>query len=149
MNAAQYVLTLALRAYRAVISPVLTAVFGPMGLGCRYTPTCSEYALQAVRLHGATRGSWLAARRVCRCHPWGGHGHDPVPLNARTVALGVPPGVEPRHPARRNEAAIFHDTILLDPRSGRRDTSPLRQARKPDATDSGEKCGLTISEHLP
>jgi putative membrane protein insertion efficiency factor len=80
VNPAQQILTLALRVYRAVISPVLTAVFGPLGLGCRYTPTCSEYALQAVRVHGAGHGSWLALRRVCRCHPWGGAGHDPLPL---------------------------------------------------------------------
>jgi hypothetical protein len=75
-------LTLALRLYRAVVSPVLAAIFAPMGFGCRYTPTCSEYALEAVRRHGAARGAWLAARRVCRCQPWGGCGHDPVPSSA-------------------------------------------------------------------
>ncbi|MEZ5177406.1 MAG: membrane protein insertion efficiency factor YidD [Acidimicrobiales bacterium] len=47
---------------------------------CRYQPTCSSYALEAVEVHGAGRGSWLAVRRLCRCHPWGGHGWDPVPL---------------------------------------------------------------------
>lgn len=47
---------------------------------CRYQPTCSSYALEAVEVHGARRGSWLAVRRLCRCHPWGGHGWDPVPL---------------------------------------------------------------------
>lgn len=82
MNLAQYILTLALRLYRNLISPVLTAVFAPMGFGCRYTPTCSHYALEAVRVHGATRGAWLATRRLCRCHPWGGCGHDPVPPTA-------------------------------------------------------------------
>jgi putative membrane protein insertion efficiency factor len=46
---------------------------------CRYTPSCSEYAREAVELHGAGRGSWLAARRLSRCHPFGGHGFDPVP----------------------------------------------------------------------
>jgi uncharacterized protein len=46
---------------------------------CRYVPSCSQYAREAVESHGAGRGSWLAARRVCRCHPWGGHGYDPVP----------------------------------------------------------------------
>jgi uncharacterized protein len=46
---------------------------------CRYTPTCSSYALEAVERHGFVRGSWLAARRLARCHPWGGHGWDPVP----------------------------------------------------------------------
>ncbi|HEY3140573.1 MAG TPA: membrane protein insertion efficiency factor YidD [Acidimicrobiales bacterium] len=46
---------------------------------CRYQPTCSEYALEAFEHHGAARGSWLAVRRLSRCHPWGGHGWDPVP----------------------------------------------------------------------
>lgn len=46
---------------------------------CRYVPSCSVYAATAVRRHGAVRGSWLAVRRLCRCHPWGGFGADPVP----------------------------------------------------------------------
>jgi putative membrane protein insertion efficiency factor len=46
---------------------------------CRFVPSCSTYALEALETHGALRGSALAARRVCRCHPWGGHGFDPVP----------------------------------------------------------------------
>jgi putative membrane protein insertion efficiency factor len=46
---------------------------------CRYWPTCSNYAVEAIELHGAGRGSFLATRRVLRCHPWGGHGADPVP----------------------------------------------------------------------
>jgi putative membrane protein insertion efficiency factor len=46
---------------------------------CRYQPTCSAYALEALELHGALRGTWLTARRLGRCHPWGGHGWDPVP----------------------------------------------------------------------
>ncbi len=47
--------------------------------GCRYLPTCSQYAVEAVATHGAARGSVLALRRIGRCHPWGGHGVDPVP----------------------------------------------------------------------
>ena len=47
---------------------------------CRYQPTCSSYAVEALEVHGAARGSWLAIRRLARCHPWGGHGWDPVPL---------------------------------------------------------------------
>ena len=58
--------------YRFTISPWL-------GNNCRFEPTCSEYALAALRQHGAFRGTWLTARRISRCHPWGGSGYDPVP----------------------------------------------------------------------
>lgn len=61
-----------LRAYRFAISPLYGQV-------CRYHPTCSAYALEAVTRHGSLRGSWLAARRVGRCHPWADGGYDPVP----------------------------------------------------------------------
>jgi hypothetical protein len=47
---------------------------------CRYTPSCSQYGIEALRLHGALKGSWLTIKRICRCHPWGGSGYDPVPL---------------------------------------------------------------------
>ena len=46
---------------------------------CRYAPSCSEYAIQALEKHGAIKGGWLAVKRIMRCHPWGGHGFDPVP----------------------------------------------------------------------
>lgn len=67
---------------RLVSLPVLgyRLVFSPwVGHGCRFQPTCSAYALEALETHGALRGSWLAARRVLRCHPWGGSGIDNVP----------------------------------------------------------------------
>lgn len=60
------------RLYKGAISPMLPP-------SCRYTPTCSEYALEALRKHGPLRGSWMAIKRICRCHPWGGSGYDPVP----------------------------------------------------------------------
>lgn len=58
--------------YRYAISPVIPS-------RCRYTPTCSEYALEALECHGPLKGSWLAIKRIGRCHPWGKHGYDPVP----------------------------------------------------------------------
>ena len=61
-----------LRGYQLLLSPML----GPR---CRFYPTCSNYAIEALRVHGAARGSWLAARRVGRCHPWNDGGFDPVP----------------------------------------------------------------------
>jgi hypothetical protein len=46
---------------------------------CRYYPSCSQYAIEAIGKYGALKGGWMAAKRLMRCHPWGGHGHDPVP----------------------------------------------------------------------
>ena len=65
-------LALPVRGYRLLLSPWV-------GHGCRFQPTCSAYALEALETHGAFKGSWLAARRIARCHPWGGSGYDPVP----------------------------------------------------------------------
>lgn len=78
MNPIQHILIFAVRVYRWTLSPAKTFLFGPPGQ-CRFTPSCSKYALEAVRTHGALAGSWLAVKRVCRCHPWGDCGHDPVP----------------------------------------------------------------------
>lgn len=50
-----------------------------MGPSCRYTPTCSQYGLEAIKKYGPIKGGWLTLKRVLRCNPWGGHGHDPVP----------------------------------------------------------------------
>ncbi|HVH79678.1 MAG TPA: membrane protein insertion efficiency factor YidD [Stellaceae bacterium] len=61
-----------IRAYQLLLAPVLPPA-------CRYLPSCSEYADEAIAVHGPLRGSWLAALRLCRCHPWGGSGYDPVP----------------------------------------------------------------------
>jgi len=64
-------LQLPIRLYRWLISPLL-------GSNCRYQPSCSAYALEAIERHGAWCGGWMSLRRICRCHPWGGDGYDPV-----------------------------------------------------------------------
>ena len=64
-------LRLLIRAYRYAVSPML-------GANCRFHPSCSEYAEEAISRHGALRGSWLAARRMACCHPWHAGGYDPV-----------------------------------------------------------------------
>ena len=61
-----------IRFYQLVLSPILPSA-------CRYTPTCSHYTLEAIKKHGPFKGGYLGARRILRCNPWGGHGHDPVP----------------------------------------------------------------------
>ncbi|MCM1153544.1 MAG: membrane protein insertion efficiency factor YidD [Muribaculum sp.] len=66
------IMILPIHFYRWCISPMLPA-------SCRYTPTCSQYAIEALRRHGPLKGSWLSIKRICRCHPWGGSGYDPVP----------------------------------------------------------------------
>ncbi|MEI6713039.1 MAG: membrane protein insertion efficiency factor YidD [Verrucomicrobiota bacterium] len=67
-----------IRGYQVLISPVIHFI-GGAGSGCRFIPTCSEYCLSAVQLHGVSRGLCLGFRRICRCNPWGGSGSDPVP----------------------------------------------------------------------
>jgi len=79
MNPAQYILVGLVRLYRWTLSPAKSFLFGPQAR-CRFTPSCSQYALESVKAHGAIAGGWLAVRRFCRCHPWGGCGHDPVPM---------------------------------------------------------------------
>jgi uncharacterized protein len=61
-----------IKLYQWIVSPIL----GPK---CRFTPTCSQYAIEALKKHGVFKGLWLTVRRLSRCHPWGGHGYDPVP----------------------------------------------------------------------
>lgn len=68
----KYLLIAALRVYRVLISPLYGNV-------CKYYPSCSAYALEAVTVHGAAKGTWLAARRLGSCHPWAAGGYDPVP----------------------------------------------------------------------
>lgn len=72
MNFISKILILPIRFYQGVISPILPS-------SCRYTPTCSHYAVEALQKHGPIKGSWLAIKRIASCNPWGGTGHDPVP----------------------------------------------------------------------
>lgn len=72
MSPFAFVMSLPVRAYRLLFSPWV-------GNSCRYHPTCSVYALEALEKHGGIKGSWLAAKRIGRCHPWGGSGIDNVP----------------------------------------------------------------------
>src|SRR5215813_2955369 len=67
-----------IRVYQCTLSPLLSLLCGPDS-GCRFTPTCSAYFLEAVETHGIGRGSWLGLKRLARCQPWGGRGYDPVP----------------------------------------------------------------------
>ncbi|QJF50239.1 membrane protein insertion efficiency factor YidD [Roseobacter ponti] len=72
MSPVARLLALPVRVYRLLFSPWV-------GHNCRYQPTCSAYALEALERHGAWRGAWLTCRRIARCHPWGQSGYDPVP----------------------------------------------------------------------
>jgi putative membrane protein insertion efficiency factor len=87
------VMVLLLRGYQLVISPLL----GPR---CRFYPSCSAYAIQAITVHGPLRGSWLAGRRLLRCHPWNPGGPDPVPPVHRA----------PRRRSTRGVPAMSHPT---------------------------------------
>ena len=80
-----------IRVYQCTLSPLLCLLCGPDS-GCRFTPTCSAYFLEAVETHGVFRGSWLGLKRLARCQPWGGCGYDPVP-------------------SRKNLASSLHDAV--------------------------------------
>ena len=77
------------RAYQIGISPILHKLGGP-GSGCRFVPTCSQYFIEAVQIHGAIKGSWLGIKRIARCQPWGGFGEDPVPQSNRKCTCDPP-----------------------------------------------------------
>jgi len=72
MKILRFLFIIPIRFYKLLLSPLIPGA-------CRYTPTCSEYAELAIKKHGILKGGWLAAKRISKCHPWGGHGHDPVP----------------------------------------------------------------------
>ena len=76
MNPIAFVISLPIRAYRVIFSPWV-------GHNCRYQPTCSAYALEALEKRGALVGVYLIVRRLLKCHPWGGQGYDPVPKKSK------------------------------------------------------------------
>ncbi|MCY4189982.1 MAG: membrane protein insertion efficiency factor YidD [Rhodospirillaceae bacterium] len=80
------VMLIMIRGYQLTLSAFL-------GRQCRFVPSCSEYAAEAIRVHGALRGGWLGMKRIGRCHPWGGSGHDPVP---REIVSGDRCPTEPK-----------------------------------------------------
>ena len=69
---ATFPLLILIRGYQLIISPLL-------GSNCRFMPTCSEYAMESLRSHGLIKGIYLTVKRIGKCHPWGGHGYDPIP----------------------------------------------------------------------
>ena len=71
-NAVQFTFILMIRIYKNLLSPLLPNA-------CRYNPTCSQYAEEAIKKYGIFKGIFLGAKRIARCHPWGGHGYDPLP----------------------------------------------------------------------
>lgn len=75
-KALSYTLIAPVRFYQLAISPLL-------GKNCRHVPSCSQYTIEAIREWGPAKGSWMGAKRISRCHPWGTHGYDPVPKNPR------------------------------------------------------------------
>ena len=91
MSPLAHLLRGAVRAYQLTLSPLL-------GRQCRFLPTCSHYAVEAVERHGAVKGGWLAFRRILRCHPFAAAGYDPVPGSGSGPLLGSGPRppAEPR-----------------------------------------------------
>ena len=67
-----FIFIIPIKLYQILLSPLL-------GQSCRYHPTCSQYAVEAIEKYGPIKGMWLGIKRIARCHPWGGSGHDPVP----------------------------------------------------------------------
>jgi len=97
---AKFLIRLLIRCYQRFLGPLLHFGAGPAA-GCRFSPSCSHYFLEAVETHGVLRGGWIGICRIFRCHPWGGSGYDPVPQAKRPErqeACNCPP--HDSHPPR-------------------------------------------------
>ena len=132
MTPAARLLALPVRAYRLLASPWV-------GHGCRFQPTCSAYALEALETHGALRGGWLALRRVLRCHPWGGSGIDNVPRPGRPCGeqqIADGPEQPPASPPRSRRARYPRPARAAPPAASSRPTavSASASARRTAAT---------------
>ena len=142
MNAAQYILVFGVRLYRWAISPAKAALFGPLAR-CRFTPSCSEYAMESIRAHGAVAGVWLALRRLGRCHPWGDCGWDPVPAappgTFRRRRIGVTVARQSAVVPLETDAGVPHlcDSRLVIPR----DCGPKPVLRTAVPGDAGHAPG--------
>ena len=90
------VIRITIRFYQRILNPMLKVVAGP-AMGCRYSPSCSNYFLQLVEVHGPFLGSWYGICRILRCQPWGGSGYDPVPSPGDTKTV-------------KNSCSCHHDT---------------------------------------
>ncbi len=102
MNIGQRILILLIRGYQVTVSPAMPVLFGPAGR-CRFTPSCSQYAREAIQAHGVMAGSALAAGRLCRCNPWGASGEDPVPAVKPDRRLGLGLGLRLREAAENSK----------------------------------------------
>ena len=98
MSAASGLLIRAVRGYQRHLSPLKGAP------SCRFTPTCSQYAAEALARHGALRGSWLAAARIARCNPLNPGGYDPVPPTRPSASAATPASSAPHQPANERES---------------------------------------------
>ena len=110
MSWLSHLLVALLRGYKAVLSPLLP-------VACRFHPSCSVYAMGAIAVHGPFKGTALAARRLARCHPFGGHGLDPVPPRDGRPAVDVLEGLAPSLARRLQEPPPPHLAALLPPDS--------------------------------
>ena len=97
-----YTLLAFLRGYQVLLSPIV-------GGACRFEPSCSRYMIEAIERHGAGRGAWLGLRRLARCHPFGSHGYDPVPLEDHSGSdfpHKTTPGVISRTPSGNRSRSV-------------------------------------------